>query len=59
MTIEEIIDLLAEVRDDHANLKRSVLSEEIKDKLKWAINGIDIVGCELIQNIAKKLKENL
>ena len=28
-----------------------------KKQLKWAINGIDIVGCGLSQNIAKKLKE--
>ena len=40
-----------------AVLKKSVDSEKIKEELKWAINGIDIVGCELTQNIAKKLKE--
>jgi len=33
-------------------------SEYIKEELKWAINGIDIVGCGLSQNISKKLKEN-
>ncbi|NVM36080.1 MAG: hypothetical protein HWN81_10825 [Candidatus Lokiarchaeota archaeon] len=37
--------------------KKSVNSKEIKEQLKWAINGIDIVGCELTQNITKKLKE--
>ena len=57
MTIDEIIELLVEVRVDLAVLKKSVTSEEIKEQLKWAINGIDIVGCELAQNIAKKLKE--
>jgi len=28
--------------------------DQIKEQLKWAINGIDIVGCELTQNISKK-----
>ena len=32
-------------------------SEYKKEELKWAINGIDIVGCGLSQNIKKKLKE--
>ena len=32
-------------------------SEYIKEELKWAINGIDLVGCGLSQNINKKLKE--
>jgi hypothetical protein len=57
MSIDEIIDLLKECRVDLTILKKSVESKEIKDKLKWIINGIDIVGCELTQNIAKKLKE--
>ena len=30
-------------------------SEYIKEELKWAINGIDKVGCGLSQNIKKKL----
>jgi len=34
-----------------------VTSKEIKKQIKWIKNGIDIVGCELAQNIAKKLKE--
>ena len=46
-----------EVRVDLDILKQSVDSEDIKEQLKRAINGIDIVGCELSQNIAKKLKE--
>ena len=58
MSIDEVIKLLVEVRVDLAVLKKSVTSTEIKEQLKWAINGIDIVGCELSQNIAKKLKEN-
>ena len=37
--------------------KKSATSKEIKEQLKWPINGIDIVGCELAQNIAKKLQE--
>jgi len=57
MTMDEIINLLIEVRVDLIVLKKSVTSKEIKEQLKWAINGIDIVGCELAQNIAKKLKE--
>ncbi|MHA1499852.1 MAG: hypothetical protein ACTSRT_20160 [Promethearchaeota archaeon] len=42
-----------EVRVDLACL----YDEYIKEELKWAINGIYIVGCGLCQNIAKKLKE--
>ena len=57
MSMDEIINLLIEVRVDLDILKQSVDSEDIKEQLKWAINGIDIVGCELSQNIAKKLKE--
>jgi len=57
MSIDEIIELLVEVRVDLDVLKKSVTSEEVKEQLKWAINGIDIVGCELSQNISKKLKE--
>ena len=57
MTMDEIINLLVEVRVDLKILKKSVTSEDIKEQLKWAINGINIVGCELSQNIAKKLKE--
>jgi len=57
MTMDEIINLLVEVRVDLTVLKKSVTSKEIKEQLKWAINGIDIVGCELSQNIAKILKE--
>ncbi len=49
--------LLVEVRVDLSILKKSVNSKEIKEQLKWAINGIDIVGWELAQNIAKKLNE--
>ncbi len=45
------------MRVDLTVLKKSVTSKVIKEQLKWAINGIDIVGCELSQNISKKLKE--
>ena len=38
-------------------LCKSVNDERIKEELKWAVNGIDIVGCGLSQNISKKLKE--
>ena len=57
MSIDEIINLLVEVRVDLTALKKSVTSKDIKEQLKWAINGIDIAGCELTQNIAKILKE--
>ena len=57
MNIDEIINLLVEVSVDLKILKKSGTSEDIKEQLKCAINGIDIVGCELAQNIAKKLKE--
>jgi len=33
------------------------VSEYRKGELKWAVNGIDIVGCGHSQNISKKLKE--
>ena len=32
-------------------------SEYRKEQLKWAINRIDLVGCELSQNMSEKLKE--
>ena len=41
---------------DLSLLKKSIKSKDIKEYLKHAIQGIDIVGCELSQNIAKKLK---
>ena len=56
-TLDELIALLLEVRVDLAVLRESANSEHVKEGLKWAINGIDIVGCGLSQNISKKLKE--
>ena len=50
-------EIVIEVRVDLTVLCKSINSEEIKEELKWAINGIDIVGCGLSQNISKKLKE--
>jgi len=44
-TLDELIALLLEVRVDLTILMESVNSEDIKEQLKWAINGIDIVGC--------------
>ena len=52
-----MIALLVEVRVDLTFLCKSINDEYIKEELKWTINGIDIVGCGLCQNIAKKLKE--
>ena len=57
MTIDEIVNLLVEMRDNLPVLKKSVTSKEIKEQLKWVINGIDIIGCELSQNITKILKK--
>ena len=51
-TLDELIALLLEVRVDLAVLCKSVDSENIKEELKWAVNGIDIVGCGLCQNIS-------
>jgi len=56
-TLDELIALLIEVRVDLTMLCKSVDTEYIKEELKWVINGIDIVGCGLSQNISKKLKE--
>ena len=57
MTNDEIIQLLIEIRVDLTALKAYVRDKEIKEQLKWAIKGIDIVGCELSHNISKLLKE--
>jgi len=57
MTIDEIVNLLVEMRVDLTVLKKSVTSKEIKEQLKCVINGIDITGCELSQKITKILKE--
>ena len=38
-------------------LCKSVNIKYIKEELKWAINRIDLIGCELSQNIKEKLKE--
>ena len=56
-TIDEVISLLADVRTDLHLLKKTIESKDMKLYLKHAIQGIDIVGCELTQNIAKLLKE--
>ncbi len=57
MNIDKIVELLLEVRVDLTVLKEFITDKEIKEQLKWAINGIDIPGCNLAQNIAKMLKE--
>ncbi|MEJ2225634.1 MAG: hypothetical protein P8X49_10925 [Syntrophobacterales bacterium] len=56
-SIEEIFRLLVEVRVDLTDLMEPVKEKEVKEELYWAINEIDIVGCELTQNITKKLNE--
>ncbi len=50
-------EIVIEVRVDLTVLCKSINSEEIKEELKWVINGIDMIGCGLSQNISKKLKE--
>ncbi|MFX1380575.1 MAG: hypothetical protein ACFFA4_15925 [Promethearchaeota archaeon] len=40
MSIDEIIKLILEVRADLTMLKKSVTSKEIKEQLKWGINGM-------------------
>jgi len=57
MSIEEIIKLLLEIRVDLSTLMEKVKEKEVKEELYLDINGIDIIGCELNQNISKKLKE--
>jgi hypothetical protein len=57
MTIDEIISLLADVRTELKLLRYRLGSDELREELKQSIRGIDIVGCELTQNIAKLLKE--
>jgi hypothetical protein len=57
MSIDEIIELLKEVRVNLTILKKSVNFKEIKKQLKWTINGIDIFEFELVQNMTKKLQE--
>lgn len=47
MNIDEIIELLIEVRVNLTVLKKSVTSKEIKEQLKRLFNGIDIVLSEL------------
>ena len=56
-TLDELIELLIEVRVDLTVLCKSVNNEYIKEELKWAIKRIDLIGCEFSQNIKKKLKE--
>ena len=58
-TLDELITLLIEVRVDLTFLCKSVNSEHVKEELKWAINGIDIVGCGLCQNTERKNKIGL
>ncbi|MFX0136459.1 MAG: hypothetical protein ACFFDN_22655 [Candidatus Hodarchaeota archaeon] len=45
------------MRVDLTVQKKPVISKDIKEQLKWAINGKDIIGCELALNISKKPKE--
>jgi hypothetical protein len=57
MTIDEIISYLAHVRTNLWILKKTIASKEIIQELKSAILDIDMIGCELTQNIAKKLEQ--
>jgi hypothetical protein len=57
MNIDEIIELLWEVRIILTALKEYVNDKEIKEQLKWIISGIEVVVCELTQTISKILKD--
>ncbi|TFG19024.1 MAG: hypothetical protein EU530_07450 [Promethearchaeota archaeon] len=57
LTIDEIINLLLKVRVDLTSIRESIPNNEVTHQLERVINGIDIVGCELTQNIAKKFKK--
>jgi hypothetical protein len=57
LSIDEIISILAEVRVELDELRKIVPIQEVKEFLEENINKIDVIGCELTQNIAKKLKE--
>jgi len=54
-----IISLLLEVSVDLTLLKNSLPSGEIKDDLNFSLQRIDVIGCELTQNIAKILNEKV
>ena len=57
MTIDEIIKLLADCRADLEIISEKLDLTQVKEYWDYIMNGIEIVGCELTQNIAKKLKE--
>ena len=57
MSMDEIIDLLMEVRIDLTNLCQHESDKGTKAVLKYVINGIDIIGYELFQNTFEKLKK--
>ncbi len=54
-SIDEIISLLLEVRTDLYLIRKTVPSIEIKKDLKHVLQTVDIIGCELTQNITVKL----
>jgi len=56
MSIDEIIDLLVEVRTELEIMKKSINSDEILNQLEGIIINLDVVGCEIVQNIAKKIR---
>jgi hypothetical protein len=49
--------MLANVRTELYLLKKSVESKTLKEILKDNIIDIDIIGCELSQNIARNYKK--
>ena len=57
LSIDEIISILAEVRVDLDELRKMIPIKEVKEFLEDNVNKIDIIGCELTQNIVKKLEE--
>ena len=57
MSIDKIINTLSSIRVDLDEFKKKRAFQENKALLEDILNRNDIIGCELIQNIAKKLKQ--
>jgi hypothetical protein len=57
LTIDEIIDMLANIRVDLDELRKIMSLQKVNEFLEDIILRIDVIGCELTQNISKKLKE--
>jgi len=58
MTIDEIIKMLADVRVDLGFINQKERSEDLKFLLDDVILRVDLIGCELVQNIKLKIMKN-